>query len=90
MRWQRGVVVYPVLAVVAAFATAWIEFAWYGLATNINPWRVLAVSESLNFGLRPAHYVFIVGVAVAVLVVGRKLVARFGRRPTGPVTAGSA
>ena len=79
MGWQRGVAVYPALAVLAPLATAGIEFAWYGLATNINPWRVLATSESLDFGLRPAHYVFIAGVVVVVLVVGRRVVGRFGR-----------
>ena len=43
-----------------------IEFAWYALATGINPWRVLAASETLRFGLRPAHYVALTGFAVAV------------------------
>ncbi len=86
MGWQRGVAVYPALAVVAAPATAGIEFAWYAVATNINPWRVLAVNESLNFGLRPAHCVFIAGVVVVGLVVGRRLAARF----SGPMLARSA
>jgi sulfoxide reductase heme-binding subunit YedZ len=76
MAWQRGVAVYPVLAIVAPLATAGIEFAWYALATNINPWRVLAVSETLSFGLRPAHYVLIAGIVVVALVVGRRLAAR--------------
>ena len=84
MGWQRGVAVYPILAVAAGLATAGIEFAWYGLATRINPWRVLATSESLDFGLRPAHYVFIAGLVVVALVIGRRIVGRFGR-PAGRV-----
>jgi sulfoxide reductase heme-binding subunit YedZ len=66
--WQQRWVSYPVLAVAAGFATAWIEFAWYGLATRISPWRLLAASETLNFGLRPAHYVFLCGLGAALLL----------------------
>jgi sulfoxide reductase heme-binding subunit YedZ len=69
--WQRHWVTYPVLAVAACVATAWLEFAWYALATHINPWRVLAASETLRFGLRPAHYVFLCAAAAAVLVLGQ-------------------
>ena len=82
MGWQRGVAVYPALAVAAGLGTVGIEFAWYALATRINPWRVLATNESLNFGLRPAHYVLIAGVVVVALVVGRRWIGRAGR-PTG-------
>ena len=89
MGWQRGVAVTPALAVVAALATAGIEFAWYGLATRIDPWRVLATNESLDFGLRPAHFVFLAGAAVVVLVVGRRVAGRFGRS-SGAVVARSA
>ena len=86
MGWQRGVAAYPALAVVAPLATAGIEFAWYGLATRIDPWRVLATNESLDFGLRPAHFVFLAGVAVVLLIVGRRLMARTPR----PMAARSA
>jgi methionine sulfoxide reductase heme-binding subunit len=64
---QRWLGTLVALAIVAAVATAWIEFAWYALATGINPWRVLAASETLRFGLRPAHWVLLVGLGVAVL-----------------------
>ena len=66
--WQRQVATYPVLAVVTGIATAGLEFAWYGIATHINPWRVLAASETLHFGLRPAHYVVLAGLTVAFTV----------------------
>lgn len=70
--WQRAWVTYPVLAVAAGFATAWIEFAWYGLATRINPWRVLDANETLRFGLRPAHWVVVVALSVAVALILRR------------------
>jgi sulfoxide reductase heme-binding subunit YedZ len=54
-------------------ATAWIEFAWYALATGINPWRVLAASETLRFGLRPAHWVALVGLGVVLLAGALRL-----------------
>jgi len=70
--WQRSPAVYPVLAMLAGLATAGIEFAWYGLATNINPWRVLAASETLRFGLRPAHYVALTALGLAAIIVVRR------------------
>ncbi|HTI81995.1 MAG TPA: protein-methionine-sulfoxide reductase heme-binding subunit MsrQ [Acetobacteraceae bacterium] len=72
MAWQRNVVVHLGLTVVAAVATAWIEFAWYAIATGINPWRVLAASETLRFGLRPAHYVALMGLGVTALAAVRR------------------
>ena len=35
--WRRPIWIYPALAVFAGLATAAIEFAWYGVATNIDP-----------------------------------------------------
>jgi sulfoxide reductase heme-binding subunit YedZ len=74
------------LAVVIGFATAGVEFAWYALATGINPWRVLAVNETLRYGLRPAHIVGLAGVGVAVVAGLRWLRIRLFR--SGPVPAG--
>jgi sulfoxide reductase heme-binding subunit YedZ len=73
MAWQRSLAVQLGLAVVAACIAAGIEFAWYALATGINPWRVLAASETLRFGLRPAHYVALAGLAVVVLAALRRI-----------------
>jgi sulfoxide reductase heme-binding subunit YedZ len=61
MGWQRSLLAQLALTVVAACATAGIEFAWYALATGVNPWRVFAVNWSISFGLRPAHYVLLCG-----------------------------
>jgi sulfoxide reductase heme-binding subunit YedZ len=71
--WQRKLVALLVLSLLAAFATAWIEFGWYALTTGINPWRVLAANESIGFGLRPAHWVLVVGLGVTLLAGGLRL-----------------
>jgi sulfoxide reductase heme-binding subunit YedZ len=72
--WQRPIAIFPALAALSAAAAAGIEFAWYGIATHINPWRVLAADETLRFGLRPAHYVALVTLGLGVVI----LVRRFG------------
>jgi sulfoxide reductase heme-binding subunit YedZ len=74
MAWQRSVGVLLGLTVAAALGSTWIEFGWYAVATGINPWRVISASETLRFGLRPAHYVALVGVGVALLCLGRRMV----------------
>lgn len=55
------------LALAAALATAGIEFAWYGLATGVDPWRVLAANLDVTFGLRPALWVGIAGLGAVAL-----------------------
>jgi sulfoxide reductase heme-binding subunit YedZ len=81
MGWQRSQIAQLALSVVAACATAGIEFTWYALATGINPWRVLAASETISFGLRPAHYVALVGLAATVLAGLRRVVGLLGPKP---------
>ena len=76
--WQRSLVAYPVLvllilAALAGLATAGVEFAWYGLATHISPWRVLAASETLHFGLRPAHCVVLTALGLSAVIIVRRL-----------------
>lgn len=67
------------LAAGAAAAAAGIEFAWYGLATGVDPWRVLAANLDVAFGLRPALWVGIAGLGAAALrLVPRR---RADRRP---------
>ncbi len=80
MGWQRSVVALFALTVIATLATVGIEFAWYALATGINPWRVLATNETLRFGLRPAHYVALLGVGVMLLAGLRRIVGTMGPR----------
>lgn len=64
---------YGGLAVVAALLTAAVEFAWYGLATRVDPFRVLAANESIAYGLRPAHWMAVTGLAAAMLVLLRRI-----------------
>jgi sulfoxide reductase heme-binding subunit YedZ len=79
--WQRSLAAQFALSVVAACAAAGIEFAWYGLTTGVNPWRVLAASETLRFGLRPAHYVALAGLAVTALGAARRIGGMIRPRP---------
>ena len=61
------------MGLVAAVATVWIEFGWYAVTTGINPWRVLAANENVRFGLRPAHWVALVGLGVVLLAAAMRL-----------------
>lgn len=81
--WQRRIAIYPALAVFAGAAAAGIEFAWYGIATHINPWRVLDANETLRFGLRPAHYVVLVTLGLGLAIVVRRVapMVRLRTRP---------
>ena len=77
--WRRrqGIAVtaalYSGLAAASGLATAALEFTWYGLATKIDPLRVLYANESIARGLRPAHWVFVVTASLVVVFVGRRL-----------------
>ena len=64
---------YGGLAVLAGLATAALEFAWYGLATKVNPWRVIVANETIDRGLRPAHWVFVVTAALVLVFIVRRL-----------------
>lgn len=71
-----GVGTMLVLALAAAAATAGMEAAWYGLATGIDPWRVLAANLDVAFGLRPALWVGLTGLGAA----GLRALPRRGRQ----------
>ena len=57
--WVLGVV-----SIAAGLLTAGLEFAWYALATRINPWRVLSANLDFASGPRPAEWVVICGLGV--------------------------
>lgn len=78
--WQRSVAIYPALALLSGAAAAGIEFAWYGIATHINPWRVLAADATLRFGLRPAHYVVLVTLGLGAIILARRIAPRLRPR----------
>lgn len=54
-------------AIAAGLMTALIEFAWYGIATGVDPVRVLKANLVFAYGLRPAWIVLIVGLVAALL-----------------------
>lgn len=54
-------------AVAAGLMTALMEFTWYGVATGVDPFRILKANLVFAYGLRPAWIVLIVGIAVALL-----------------------
>ena len=83
VRWQGQFVPLFVLAVSSGIGAAFIEFAWYGLATRVPATRVLQANLSLSFGLRPAVWVCAIGFAVAVLTSTRSSAIRMiaGREP---------
>ena len=76
---------YFALVPVSAVLTAAIEFAWYGIATKISPFRILDANWSARFFPRPAHEVAAVALAVAIVVTARRLLAR---RPMARPAAG--
>jgi sulfoxide reductase heme-binding subunit YedZ len=81
-----GVLALVGLGLAAAGFTAAVEFAWYGLATGIDPWRVLAANLDIAFGLRPALWVGVAGLSAAAL----RVVAPALRRPRANVIAARA
>lgn len=90
-RWKGAVTPlgFGLLVVASAGATVLIEMAWYGLATRVDPWRVLEANVSFVLGPSPAWWVLAVGLPVAGLAALRQRVAPAAtrRRPlrsTGP------
>jgi methionine sulfoxide reductase heme-binding subunit len=60
-------------AVVAGVLTAITEFAWYALATGVDPWRIAQANLMFSFGLRPAVIVLLVGLVPCAFVILRNL-----------------
>ncbi len=77
-RWQTGVPAMVPLILLAWVGTALVEFAWYGLATNLNPVRVLHANLDVLYDLRPAEQILIVGAAL----LGVLLLRRWRKRVT--------
>jgi sulfoxide reductase heme-binding subunit YedZ len=77
--WQRSkgigftIALYSGLAVLSSVVTVVMEFAWYGLTTKVNPWRVLYANETIERGLRPGHWVLVMTAALVVVFVVRRL-----------------
>jgi sulfoxide reductase heme-binding subunit YedZ len=69
------------LAMAAAVATAAVEFAWYATATRLPAERILAANLGLGAGPRPAQWVLLAGLAVALLPWLRRITRRPPRSP---------
>jgi methionine sulfoxide reductase heme-binding subunit len=84
--WQRARAIgvtaglYAGLALASALATAAVEVTWYGLATRVDPWRVIAANETIVRGLRPSHWVLVVTVSILIVVLARRLTGMFQGR----------
>jgi sulfoxide reductase heme-binding subunit YedZ len=63
------------LSVAAALATVAIEVAWYGLATKVDPWRVLTANLGFDLARRPASRVLVAGLALVALAAARRALA---------------
>jgi sulfoxide reductase heme-binding subunit YedZ len=64
------------LALAAALLTALAEYAWYGLATGVDPWRVLQANWLPVAAPRPAAVVLAICAAVALAAPARRLASR--------------
>jgi len=64
-------------AVVSGVATALIEVLYYKLSTNVTVLRVLQANLDFSYTIRPAWWVLMVGVLIAVFA---ELRARFAPR----------
>ena len=65
-----------VLAISAALAcvlTAITEFAWYAMATGVDPWRIAEANLMFSFGLRPAVIVLLAGLVPCAFAILRNL-----------------
>jgi methionine sulfoxide reductase heme-binding subunit len=63
-------------AALGALAAAATEFAWYRLATGVDPVRVLKANLVFAHGIRPAVWVLIAGLAVAAALTLKKYAPR--------------
>lgn len=71
VEWQRRPFALIPLAGLASGATAGIEYTWYALATRIPAERVLAANLDFEDGLRPAAWVLIAAVCIAIVAAAR-------------------
>lgn len=75
-RWRAHPPALAGLALAAAAAAAAIEFAWYATATRLPAARILGANLGLEAGVRPAQWVLLAGLGVAVLPLLRRGVRR--------------
>jgi sulfoxide reductase heme-binding subunit YedZ len=74
VEWQRrpfALLPLAGLASAATAATAGLEYTWYALATHIPADRVLAANLDFEDGLRPAVWVLLAAVGIAIVAAAR-------------------
>jgi methionine sulfoxide reductase heme-binding subunit len=77
-----------VLVPVSAMCTLALEFAWYGLATRIDPLRIFNANWNANFFPRPMHEVAAAALALAIVMTARRVLTNGGLgAPPARVTA---
>ena len=84
--WDKSPAALVGLAVLSGFATAIIEAGYYGLATGVNAALVLEANLHFAYSIRPAWWVFLGGLALALLkwagvLLGKRSPARRARQP---------
>jgi methionine sulfoxide reductase heme-binding subunit len=75
------------LAAACGALTAIAEVAWHAAATGVDPLRILAANLEVAYGLRPAWWVLIAGLAAAVAGWRFRLVPQ---RPAARMTSSNA
>jgi sulfoxide reductase heme-binding subunit YedZ len=75
------------LAAASGVVTAVAEVAWHAAATGVDPLRILAANLDIAYGLRPAWWVLIAGLAAAAAGWRFRLVPQ---RPAARITSSNA
>jgi sulfoxide reductase heme-binding subunit YedZ len=86
----EGAVRIAALAVAAGIATALLEAGWYAAATGANAAMVLAANLEFDYEIRPAWYVFAVGLALSLTALVRRAPAPRQRRRAQALETASA
>ncbi len=76
INWRMALtpMVLAISAMLASLLTALTEFAWYGLATGIDPFRIAKANLLFSFGLRPAAIVLLVGLVPCAYALLRNFI----------------
>ena len=86
----EGPVGIAALAVAAGLTTALLEVGWYAAATGANAAMVLAANLEFDYEIRPAWYVFAVGLALSLTALVRRAPTPRQRRRAQALETASA
>jgi sulfoxide reductase heme-binding subunit YedZ len=78
-RWRADPWALMGLAVVAAAATVAVEYAWYATATRLPAARIAEANLGFDAGMRPAQWVLVAGIGVALIPWLRRMTLRRSR-----------